>query len=97
MSAVPAIRIELLHVAGCPHVDRVRQALRSSLAQENIHAAVEERQGDYPSPTLLIDGVDVMGPSAAIGGACRLDVPTSQRILAALRGRGESCADHRLT
>jgi hypothetical protein len=88
------VRIELLHMAGCPNIERVRQALRYSLAQLNIHASVVERQGDYASPTLLIDGVDVMGPPAASGGACRLDVPTSQRILAALRGRVESCADH---
>jgi hypothetical protein len=38
---------------------------------------------------VLIDGVDVMSPNAgaAIGDACRLDLPTPQRILDALRAQ----------
>lgn len=50
---------------------------------------VVERVGEYPSPTVLVNGVDVM--TGATGTpttqACRLDQPTPQRVLAALRGQ----------
>jgi hypothetical protein len=44
-----------------------------------------DRVGRYPSPTVLVNGVDVMRPGAApVGDACRLDLPTPQRVLDAL-------------
>jgi len=48
-----------------------------------------DRVGRYPSPTVLVDGVDVMRPEsgARSGDACRLDVPTPQRVLDALQRR----------
>jgi hypothetical protein len=48
-----------------------------------------ERVGRYPSPTVLVDGVDVMRPEsgARIGDACRLDLPAPQRVLDALHRR----------
>jgi hypothetical protein len=45
---------------------------------------VVERIGDFPSPTILINGVDVMGVPMTTGAACRLDLPSEERILAAL-------------
>lgn len=46
---------------------------------------VVERVGAYPSPTVLVDGVDVMTPGAPlIANACRLDLPIRERVLAAL-------------
>jgi hypothetical protein len=50
---------------------------------------VTERVGDFPSPTVLVDGTDVMGQPPRSGASCRLDVPTEDRVLAALRA-----ADH---
>ncbi|SCL31994.1 Alkylmercury lyase [Micromonospora rhizosphaerae] len=41
--------------------------------------------GDYPSPSILVNGVDVMGGSGDGSAACRLDLPTEERIRAALR------------
>jgi hypothetical protein len=54
-----------------------------------IDVPVIDRVGSYPSPTVLVDGVDVMRREAGapIGDACRLDLPTSQRLLDALRNR----------
>ena len=45
-----------------------------------------DRVGRDPSPTVLVDGVDVMRPESGVrsGDACRLDLPTAQRILDAL-------------
>ncbi|HET8615824.1 MAG TPA: hypothetical protein VFL94_09890 [Actinomycetales bacterium] len=37
--------------------------------------------GDYPSPTLVLDGVDVLTGQPVHGGpCCRLDLPSSEQI-----------------
>lgn len=77
--------IQLLHLPGCPLVARVRETLRLALSQSGISAPVEELVGDYPSPTLLIAGRDVTGNPLAPHRACRLDLPTEEQILRALR------------
>jgi hypothetical protein len=45
---------------------------------------IVEHEGAYPSPTILIDGMDVMGKPEAEGASCRLDVPTRERLFPAL-------------
>jgi hypothetical protein len=77
--------IELLHVSGCPHVVAARALLLECLDVLNLNAIVEEKEGAYPSPTILVNGVDVMGAPASQAAACRLDVPTKVRLVAALR------------
>lgn len=48
--------------------------------------AVVERVGEYPSPSVLVDGADVMTPGTELtADACRLDLPTRSCVLAALR------------
>jgi hypothetical protein len=79
------MRIELLYVPGCANVERARHTLRSCLAELGIRARVEERIGDFPSPSVVVDGRDVMGRTALTGAACRLGAPTRERVLAALR------------
>jgi hypothetical protein len=83
------ISIEILHVPDCPLVGRVRETVQQALAQLKLHADVVERVGEYPSPTLLVDGRDVTGRPGDqdVGGACRLDLPTEQQVLAALARR----------
>lgn len=88
------MRVELLLVPACPHAAAARTVLADCLDQLGLDLAVHERTGDYPSPTVLVDGVDVMSGAvssrgaaqAPAAGACRLDVPTAPRVLAALRG-----------
>ncbi len=82
------MRVELLHVPDCPHVANARRLLHECLAELKITALVEEHQGAYSSPTILVDGRDVMGGSMADGAACRLDQPTREAILAALGAAG---------
>lgn len=77
-------RIELLHTPGCPHVDAARSLLHRCLAEVRLEATIVDREGDYPSPTILVNGVDVMGRSSLTGAMCRLDLPTRDRVLAAL-------------
>jgi hypothetical protein len=83
------MRVELLLAPDCPHADTARATVDRCLDQLGLAARVVERVGDYPSPTLLVDGVDVMtdAPGIPRAQACRLDVPTEARVLAALRGR----------
>lgn len=83
------VRVQLLHVPDCPLIDRVRTVLRECLRQTSRPAVVEEFEGAYPSPTLLIDGIDAATgrpPAAMAGPCCRLDLPTRSQIRAALNG-----------
>jgi hypothetical protein len=86
------MRVELLLIPGCPNAEAARAVLTRCLDQLGLDLAVLERVGDHPSPTVLVDGIDVMSdtdaPAGALAiGACRVDVPTPPRVLAALRGR----------
>ena len=77
--------IELWHVPDCPLIDQVRTTLQECLLATDIDVPVRERQGAYPSPTLVINGVDVVtGTTPADGMCCRLDLPTHTQIQTAL-------------
>ncbi|MBD8057161.1 alkylmercury lyase [Rhodococcus ruber] len=78
------MNIELLSVPDCPNVAATRDLLRDCLRRLGLDEQVTERVGGYPSPTILVDGADVMGTPATAAASCRLDVPTEDRILAAL-------------
>jgi hypothetical protein len=81
--------VQLLLAPDCPHAGRARTVLSECLDQLGLDIPVRERVGGYPSPTILVDGVDVMTDTAGAPRlqACRLDVPTVSRVLAALRRR----------
>ncbi len=81
------MQIELLTSPGCPNVAAAKQTITDALDTLGIDAPIIERIGRFPSPTVLVDGVDVMRPKAGapIGDSCRLDLPTPQRVLDALR------------
>jgi hypothetical protein len=77
------MRVELLQHHGCPHADAARELIEECLGALAISAPILVRVGDYPSPTVLVDGIDVMHPARAVspGSACRLDVPARDRLL----------------
>jgi hypothetical protein len=79
--------VELLLAPDCPNAAAARAVLTACLNQVGLAAPIRERVGDYPSPTILVDGLDVMTDvtGAPPMQACRRDVPTAARILAALR------------
>jgi hypothetical protein len=89
------MNVELLLAPDCPHASAARAVLTGCLDQLGLDVPVRERVGDYSSPTLLVDGVDVMTGTAGTPRmqACRLDVPTASRVLAALRGRSATSSD----
>lgn len=78
------IRVQILRVPDCPLVGGLRSILDRCLSRSGLHVTVEEIEGPYPSPTLLVNGADPTGRPAAAGPSCRLDLPTEDEILAAL-------------
>lgn len=86
---VRPVEVRLLHVADCPLVDLVRATLRGCLADAGVAVRVHEVEGDFPSPTLLVGGMDVVtGAAPAAEPCCRLDLPTRAQILNAIRRCG---------
>jgi hypothetical protein len=81
-----SMRVELLQHAGCRAARRTHQLVQQCLTALGVHIPVLVRVGDYPSPTVLVNGTDIMGraPARTSTRACRLDVPTRDQILAAL-------------
>jgi hypothetical protein len=77
------MRVELLHHHGCRHAHAAHQMIEECLRTLAIATPILVRVGDHPSPTILINGIDVMRPTHAVapGSACRLDVPTRDRLL----------------
>jgi hypothetical protein len=77
--------VELRAVPDCPNMDATREVLRSCLAEGGLSVAVVERIGEYPSPSILVDGRDVTGADPEGPAACVLRPPTAEQIRAALR------------
>lgn len=82
-----AVRIEVLHVPGCSRLEGVRALIDRAIAATGVNGTIEEVVGDYPSPTVLVNGIDVTGRPASSGAACRLDLPTNAQVGDALTGR----------
>lgn len=95
------VSVELRSVPDCPNLAPARQELRGALVDLGLPlAVVTEVVGDYPSPSILVNGVDVMGGTGDDSAACRLDLPTGDRIRAALRqavGAGSATAETELS
>ena len=80
------MRVELLLAPECPNAAAARSVVTAALRDLDLAVPVLERIGDFPSPTVLVDGVDVMNDHDGILEirACRLDVPTAERVISAL-------------
>jgi len=80
-------RLQLLQVPGCPLVERLVALVDECRAEVGSDTAVEHLVGEYPSPTLALDGVDIAtGLPVAQRAYCRMDLPSREQVLAALRG-----------
>lgn len=78
------VRIVILHVPDCPLVEQVRATVNAAVIAAGIEATIEEIEGAFASPTLLIDGVGVKGGPFHDVPSCRLDLPTEEDVLVAL-------------
>ena len=77
--------VEVLYAPGCPHAAGARALVRRCLERLGSPAvSLIEREGDFPSPTVRVDGRDVMGPPSAWEPGCRLDLPTEESLMRAL-------------
>ena len=86
---LPNVRIQILQVPGCPLVDGVIQLARECQAHVGDSGPLVVSIGQYPSPTLLVDGRDVTTGEPVAGEArCRLDLPTGEQVLSALARNG---------
>lgn len=79
-----ADRVQLYVDSDCVLADRVRSDLLACLVEAQLDWPVTEyRDTDRVSPTLLVDGADVLDPLPR-GRGCRLELPTRSQIRAAL-------------
>lgn len=94
------MRVELVYFAGCPNVDRVRGlvrrcAERCAIAPEIVEvdtsvSGTPERYRRLGSPTVLVDGVEVLVGTPADADSCRLQLPTEAELMSALGGSHET-------
>lgn len=74
----------ILHVPDCPLLGRVRADVERALDIVGAGIVLQEIAGPYPSPTVLVEGVEVTGRPLSGGPSCRLDLPTTDEIVAAI-------------
>lgn len=80
------VAVTLLQVPDCPLVDGARAMVRRTARDLGVEIRLIDVVGDHPSPTVVIDGQDVVTGRAPAGDpACRLDLPTTEQLAAALR------------
>jgi hypothetical protein len=77
--------VELRAVPDCPNLAVTRDLLAACLVEAGLPPAMIERLGDFPSPSVLIDGVDVTGTDPHGPPMCVLRPPTTDQIRAALQ------------
>jgi hypothetical protein len=77
--------VELRAVPDCPNLAGTRDRLTACLIEAGLPPTIIERHGDFPSPSILIDGVDVTGADPHRPAMCVLEPPTTQQIRTALR------------
>lgn len=86
------MRVELLQHAGCPLAPAAYQLVQDCLTTLAIGSPILVRIGEYPSPTVLVDGTDVMAATRVVqlGYTCRVDIPIRERVLAAMIARRDT-------
>jgi hypothetical protein len=77
--------VELRAVPDCPNLRDTRDLLNACLAEAGVDVAVIERIGDYPSPSVLINGQDVTGADPDGPAACVLRPPSADQLRNAIR------------
>lgn len=101
---ISPVKIQLLYFPGCPNVEETREVLRKALKslsldrllvdEVNIHApGSPEKYRNWPSPSILVDGIDVEGKPPTEAAACRIypggRAPRLEKIIEALEHTAE--------
>ena len=94
------VKIELLYFPGCPNVEQTREVIKKALKslsldrllveEVDIHApGSPEKYRNWPSPSILVDGIDVEGKPPTEAAACRIypggRAPRLEKIIEALK------------
>lgn len=84
--------VEVLHHEGCPLFAAAWDVVQACVADLGADVVVTARVERCASPTVLVNGRDVMGAwlDETDVAACRLDVPTYARVSDALRSANAS-------
>jgi len=90
--------VELRAVPDCPNLAATRDLLYACVAEAGLPLSViVERIGDFPSPSVLVDGLDVTGARPDAPAACVLNPPTAAQIRAALAGTTATGQDNQVS
>ena len=92
-------RIDLVYFEGCPNVEAARENLGQALRSLELAGAwtewvqggaeTPEWAASLPSPTVLVDRLDVIGSSRTTGPACAAEgAPSVEAIERALSEQG---------
>jgi hypothetical protein len=100
-----SVQVRLLFFEGCPNAEKARGALRAALSRAGLPARWEETDllspdcpeawRGFPSPTVLVDGADVLTGDRGRRGtsSCRVgEAPDEARVAAAVARRRRSFA-----
>lgn len=82
-SELPLV-VQILHVPDCPLLRSARRVVDRAAASLGVHVRIDEVEGAFPSPSVMVDGEDVTATSITGGAQCRLDLPTDHQIRTAL-------------
>jgi hypothetical protein len=77
--------VQILHVPECPLLPAAREAVHRAAAALGAKVDIEEVEGVFPSPSVVVGGSDVTGRSLSGGACCRLDLPTDDQLRDALQ------------
>jgi hypothetical protein len=77
--------VQILHVPECPLLPAAREAVDRIVAALGAQVHIEEVEGAFPSPSVVVGGTDVTGQSPSGGACCRLDLPTDDQLRRALQ------------
>ena len=77
--------VQILHVPECPLLPAVREAVDHAAAALGAPVHVDEVEGAFPSPSVVVGGTDVSGRSPGGGACCRLVLPTDEQLRGALQ------------
>ena len=74
--------VQLVFFSGCPHIEAARRQLINAFTAAGLDPGWTEHDVNHPdtpielrgfgSPSILVDGRDVMGATPGEGAACRL-------------------------
>jgi hypothetical protein len=83
------MKIEFVSFPGCPNAEVVRDRLRACLVRLGLpdESVAHVSRADYPSPSILVDGKDVLGEAVACS-SCRVALPSEAEIMLALGRAG---------